>query len=109
MLAGDDAAAFAIESFSYRARRYLGGYLAVLGGADAVVFGGGIGENSPRIRAGIAAGLESLGLALDNDANDATRGAEARISTAESPVAAYVVLVDEDVEICRDTVATLAT
>lgn len=105
--AGDEAAAFAIDCFCYRARRYLGGYLAVLGGADAIVFGGGIGENSARIRAGIAGGLERLGLVLDNDANNAARGAEARISTAESAVAAYVVPVDEDIEICRDTVAAL--
>jgi acetate kinase len=105
---GDRDAALALEVFCHRARRYLGGYLALLGGADAVVFGGGIGENSPGVREGIAGGLDALGITLDPIANADVRGSEARISSGASRVAVYVITVDEDLEICRDTVAALA-
>ena len=61
----DGRAWLAIEIFCYRVRKYVGAYLAALGGADAIVFAGGIGENAPEIRARICAGLEWTGLAVD--------------------------------------------
>src|SRR4051812_13668883 len=70
----------AIEVFCYRARKYIGAYLASMGGADAVVFTGGIGENSAEIRSRICAGMEWAGLSLDAAQNQATAGRAARIS-----------------------------
>lgn len=101
---GDRRARLAIEIFCYRARKYIGAYLAALGGADAVVFTGGIGENSPEIRSRIARGLEWMGLEIDIDANAATHGgAEGRISRPDARLAAWVIPTDEELLIARDT------
>ena len=100
---GDARASLAIEMFCHRAKSYLGSYLAVLGGADAVVFGGGIGENAPLIRERICADMEWCGLALDQELNVETVKSEGRISTGESGVHAYVVSVDEEMMIAQDT------
>lgn len=104
---GHAGARLAVETFCHRARKYLGAYLAVLGGADAVLFGGGIGEHSPAIRARICAGMEWCGLRLDRDANAAATGKEGRISAAEASPRVYVVAVDEEILIARDTRAAL--
>ena len=76
---------FAVELYCYRARKYLGAYLAVLGGCDGIVFGGGVGEHVPEVRARILAGLEWAGIELDRAANEAARGSESRISAAAQP------------------------
>src|SRR5208283_2662123 len=94
----------AIEVFCYRARKYIGAYLACMGGADAVVFTGGIGENSPDIRARICDGLQWAGLTVDNDKNQQMVGAEGKISTEDSKLLAYVIPTDEELLIARDTV-----
>jgi acetate kinase len=101
----DRRARLAIELFCYRARKYIGAYLAAMGGADAVVFTGGIGQNSPLIRAMILEGLEWFGLALDEEANQATVGSQAgRITRDDSRLAAWVLPTDEELLIARDTV-----
>jgi acetate kinase len=101
----DRRARLAIEIFSYRARKYIGSYLAAMNGADAVVFTGGIGENSPEVRAGICNGLQWLGLELDAERNNAhTDGREGVISRDGSKLAAYVIPTDEELLIARDTV-----
>jgi acetate kinase len=101
---GDRRARLAIEIFCYRVRKYIGAYLAALGGADAVVFAGGIGENSAEIRARIVAGMEWAGLNLDPAANDRTTGgAEGRISRDDARLAAWVIPTDEELLIARDT------
>ena len=64
---GDQRAGLAIEMFCYRIKKYIGAYMTVLEGIDAIVFGGGIGENSPEVRAHICSGLEWCGLRLDKD------------------------------------------
>src|SRR5262249_60515972 len=69
----------AIEVFCYRAKKYVGAFLAGMGGSDAIVFTGGIGENSPVIRARICAGLECVGLKLDEKKNQGTVGSENQI------------------------------
>jgi acetate kinase len=79
----------------------------VLGGADAVVFGGGIGEHAPLVRARICAGMEWCGLVLDSRRNDALTGAEGRISTDDARMQAYVLPVDEEAILVRDTLACL--
>jgi len=94
----------AIEVFSHRARKYIGAMLASMGGADAVVFTGGIGENSPTVRARICAGLDWAGLALDEALNAKALGHETRITTADSKLAAWVIPTDEELLIARDTV-----
>jgi acetate kinase len=104
----DKRAEFAIDLFCYRARKYLGSYLAVLGGADAIVFGGGIGENAPEIRERICRNMEWCGLRLDSDCNRVAvglaPGCAAKISVDGSRLAAYVVAADEETWIARETV-----
>jgi acetate kinase len=97
----------AIEIFCYRARKYIGAYLAAMGGADAIVFTGGIGENSPDVRARICAGLEWAGLSLEANANEETIGREAKISTEASKLLAYAIPTDEELLIARDTVRVI--
>ena len=83
----------------------MGAYLAATGGADAVVFTGGIGENSAEVRARICAGLEWLGLELDPARNAAhTDGREGPITRDGARLAAYVIPTDEELLIARDTV-----
>jgi acetate kinase len=97
----------AIEIFCYRARKYIGAFLASMGGADAVVFTGGIGENSPDVRARICAGMEWAGLHLDEAKNQETVGREGKISTDDSKLLAYAIPTDEEVLIARDTVRVI--
>lgn len=104
---GDNRASLAVEMFCYRARKYIGGYIAAVGGVDAVVFGGGIGENSPEVRTRICNGMEWFGLKLDHKRNAATIGFEAQISSDDARVHAYVITVDEELIIVRDTVRCL--
>jgi len=100
----DRRASLAIRIFAYRARKYIGAYLAAMGGADAIVFTGGIGENSPRVRAMICDGLQWMGLVLDANSNESLAGGlEGRISTAESRLGAWVIPTDEELLIARDT------
>jgi acetate kinase len=97
-------ARLAIDIFCYRARKYIGAYLAGMGGADAVVFTGGIGENSPEIRAQICAGMEWAGIDLDAERNQKTVGKEGLISSDSSKLAVYAIPTDEELLIARDTV-----
>ena len=100
----DRRARLAIDMFCYRVRKYIGAYLAALGGADAVVFAGGIGENSPEVRAQICHGLEWAGVELDDAANGRmVGGTEGRITTDGSRLAAWVIPTDEELLIARDT------
>jgi acetate kinase len=96
-------ARLAVDVFCYRARKYLGAYLAVLGGAEAIIFSGGIGENSPAVREKICQNMEWLGLRLDSVANANTIGQDGRVSTADSRLNAFVVHTDEELIIARET------
>jgi acetate kinase len=101
----DRRAKLAVDLFCYRVRKYVGAYLAAMGGADAVVFTGGIGENSPEIRTRILAGLGWLGLDLDERANSEMAGGRAgRISADGARLEAWVIPTDEELLIARDTV-----
>jgi acetate kinase len=97
----------AIEVFCYRARKYIGAYLACMGGADAVVFTGGIGENSPDIRTRICQNMEWAGLRLDPSKNQQIVGREGRISADDSKLLAYAIPTDEELLIARDTVRVI--
>ena len=103
----DQRAAVALEVFCYRIRKYVGAYLAALGGAQAVVFTGAIGERSAKVRARICQGLEWLGLLLDPRANAATIEGELRISAAGARLEAFVIPTHEEIEIARGTVEAL--
>jgi acetate kinase len=104
----DPRARLAVEVFSYRARKYLGAYLAVLGGADAVVFSGGIGEHAPEVRDRICAGMEWTGLVLDRSRNVGVVGREGRLSPDGARCPAYVIPADEERVIAQDVVECLA-
>jgi acetate kinase len=97
----DLAARRAIDVFCHRVRKYIGAYFALLGGADAVIFTGGIGENSPVIRNRICDGLDCLGLVLDSAQNESIRAGE--INTPDSRLKAFVIPTWEELVIARDT------
>jgi acetate kinase len=100
----DRRARLAIDVFCYRARKYIGAFLAVMGGADGIVFTGGIGENSPEIRAQICAEMEWAGITLDAERNQEIVGKEGLISGDSSRLAVYAIPTDEELLIARDTV-----
>lgn len=104
---GDAASRLALDVYVHRLRHYLGAYLVELGGADAVVFTAGVGENSPEVRTETLAGLEGFGIAVDADRN-AVRSREARLISPDSAaVAALVVPTNEELEIARQSLAAL--
>ena len=105
----DRRARLAIEIFCYRVRKYIGSYLAALDGADALVFTGGIGENSPQIRARVLGGLGYMGIELDAARNAGMIGGrEGRIDAERSRLAVWVIPTDEELLIARDTVRVVA-
>jgi acetate kinase len=106
--ATDPRARLALAVFCHRARKYLGAYLATLGGADAVIFTGGIGEHAPAIRERICAGMAWCGLELDPGRNARATGTEARISADRSRIEAFAIPTDEERIIALDTIAVLA-
>jgi acetate kinase len=103
--AGDAAARLALEIYSYRLRKYLGAYAAVLGRLDAVVFTGGVGENAPRVRELACAGLERLGLAIDAERNRSASGETCEIGRDGLAARVLVVRTDEELQIAREALA----
>lgn len=102
---GDRRARLAIEIFCYRIRKYIGAYIASMDGADAIIFSGGIGENSPLIRSNICAGLGWLGIRADENRNaKLINGAEGFFSTDDPRVRLGVIPTNEELLIARDTV-----
>ena len=99
----DRRARLAIELFAYRVKKYLGAYLAAMNGADAIIFAGGIGENSPDVRSRICNDLDWLGIRLDEGKNARLIGGEGRIDAEGSRVALWVIPTDEELLIARDT------
>ncbi len=105
---GDRRAGLAVEIFCYRVRKYVGAYLAAAGGADALVFTGGIGENSAELRARVCEGLEWMGVELDPARNAETVARrEGLISREGSRLRVYVIPTDEELLIARDTVRSV--
>jgi acetate kinase len=100
---GEGRAALARDAFIDRVRQYIGAYSAVLGGVDAVVFSGGIGENGVEFRARVCEGFGYLGLELDQEKNRSLRGQDGRISTDSSAVQAYVVRTNEELVVAHFT------
>lgn len=104
---GHERARLAVDLFAHRVRRGIGSALAVLGGADAVVFTGGIGERAVVMRERILRRLEGLGMHLDEYANRACHSGEGRISATASPIALLVIPAREEWQIARETAAAL--
>ncbi len=101
----DRRAKMAIEIFCQRVKKYIGGYLAELNGAEALVFTGGIGENSPTIRKRICQGLEWLGIEMDESLNEKMlAGKEGEVQKQSSRVKILVIPTNEELLIARDTV-----
>lgn len=94
-------ARLAVDMYCHRARKYVGAYMAVLGGVDAILFGGGVGENSPLVRKRILEGLQFADVRLDASANDHGIGQEICISVADALPQVWVIPVDEAAEIAR--------
>ena len=101
---GNHRAELAIDAFAYRVVKYIGAYVAAMNGVDAICFTAGLGENDAATRAKIVANLEYLGIAIDAEANS-IRGKEVVISTPDSKVAVLTIPTNEELAICRETVA----
>ena len=104
---GSEAALAALAVWRHRIRGYIGSYIATLGGVDAVVFTAGIGENNALLRRRSLAGLEFLGIAIDDDRNELASRAERRISPDGAAVEVLVIPTNEELEIARQAVALL--
>jgi acetate kinase len=99
---GNNRGQLAIDVFVRSVRHYVGAFLLELGGLDVLTFSGGIGENSPEIRADICARLKGFGIVLDQARNESVRS-EARISATGSPVTVLVLPADEERIVARAT------
>ncbi len=102
---GDKKAKLAGEMLRYEIKKFIGSYAAVMNGLDAVIFTGGIGENSDDVRADVCHNMEYLGIKLDDAANTGLRGKLQRISAPDSKVEVWVVPTNEELLIARDTKA----
>ena len=101
--AGDERSTYAFDMFAQRVKRYIGGYMAEMGGCDILLFTGGIGENAWFMRHPILENMECLGIKVDMALNDKIMGEDAVISTPDSKVTTIVVTTDEEYVIAMDT------
>ena len=106
--AGDETARTAYDVYCHRLRKYVGAYLAVLGGADAVVFTAGVGENVPEVREDSLRGLDALGVRVDPHRNRADADGPRVVSADGSAVTVLVVPTDEELAIARQVREVLA-
>lgn len=100
---GNDRARLALDMFIYRVKKYVGAYAAAMGGADIILFTGGIGENDHHVRARVCEGLEYMGVSFDKKLNDGLRGEDTVLSTPDSKVKVLLVSTDEEKVIATDT------
>lgn len=103
----DAQSQFAVDLYCYRVRQHVGAYLAVLGGCDGLVFGGGVGEHVAGVRERILAGMQWAGIDLDDAANRAAQGQEARIDSGRGAVSVFVIPVDEELVMVQAAAALL--
>lgn len=99
---GDERSQLAIDIFAYKVKKYIGGYVAAMGGVDAIIFTAGLGENSPFMRDKICNGLEYLGTRIDPELNK-LRGKQMEISIKRARVKIFVIPTNEELVIARDT------
>lgn len=103
---GDERAKSTMETYIHTIVRFVGAYVAVMNGVDAIIFTAGVGENNPAVREGVISHLGYLGIELNEEANN-TKGQEIEISTTQSKVKVYVVPTNEELAIARETVEAL--
>jgi len=103
----DDKSSLAVEMFCYRVKKYIGAYVAALGGLDLLLLGGGIGENLPQVRAKCLSGLETLGVQVDPNRNPMLIGQSGLISSDKSKVRVEVSKVDENSLLAEEAIAHL--
>ena len=101
--AGNERAHLALDMYEHRIIKYIGAYAAEMGGVDAIVFTGGVGENQTGLRSNVCKPLGFMGVKLDEELNAKTRGTETVISAADSKVKVVVIPTDEELMIARDT------
>lgn len=99
---GNERAKLALNVFHYRVKKYIGAYMAAMGGADAIVFTAGLGENSPETREEVCKGLEFLGIEIDTAKNN-VRGKQQDLSKTGARVKTFVIPTNEELMIARDT------
>ena len=104
---GNAQAKTAFEAFCYRIRKYIGAYMAAMGGVDAIVFTAGIGENSEKVRAAVCEGMEGLGIMLDGEKNSSLNHSKGEISKPESNVRLFIIPTNEELQIARETMEVL--
>jgi acetate kinase len=104
---GDKKSRYAFDIFCYRVKKYIGAYAAAMGGLDAVVFTGGIGENSSDVRKACCEEMSFFGIAIDDAANE-VRGKEFTITTADSRTKVFVIPTNEELVIALDTKAIVS-
>lgn len=104
---GDERSQLAIDIFAYKVKKYIGGYVAAMGGVDAIIFTAGLGENSPFMRDKICNGLEYLGTRIDPELNK-LRGKQMEISIKRARVKIFVIPTNEELVIARDTLNILS-
>ncbi|RFA16421.1 acetate kinase [Subtercola boreus] len=104
---GDEAAALALDVYLHRLKHYVGSYIAVLGGVDAIVFTAGVGENSVAVRGRALEGLEWMGIRIDPQRNESRERGPRLISSDDSAVAVLVVPTNEELEIARQSLSVI--
>lgn len=104
---GNERAKLALDMYSYRIKKYVGAYAAVMGGCDIIVFTAGVGENQASMREDVCKNMEYMGVKLDVEKNKTIRGEEAIISTPDSKVTVCVIPTDEELMIATDTMNLL--
>ena len=105
---GNERAQITVEMQSYQVKKYIGAYAAAMGGVDAVVFTGGIGEHSKLLRQSVCADMEFLGIRLDEEKNISCNGSEAEISTPDSKVGVWIIPTNEEFLIAQDTMRLIS-
>ncbi len=105
---GNKRAELASDMVAYQIQKYIGSYVAVMNGVDAILFTGGIGENSWEVRGKVCKDMSYFGIEIDEELNKATRGKLVKLSTANSKVEVWVVPTNEELLIARDTLALIS-
>lgn len=105
---GDKRALLAKDILVYEIKKYIGSYAAAMNGLDAVLFTGGIGENSDDVRAEVCRNMDFFGIKLDEEANNGCRGQLKRISAPDSKVEVWIVPTNEELLIARDTLSLIS-
>ncbi|MCD8107581.1 MAG: acetate kinase [Oscillospiraceae bacterium] len=104
---GNERAQITLDILTYQIKKYIGSYAAAMNGLDAILFTGGIGENSSEVRGGVCKDMSFMGIEIDEELNNHTRGKLVKISTESSKVQVWIVPTNEELLIARDTLAVV--